>query len=92
MKFLHSDFWIGPSDAVVVTLDGQANVMLLDDANYSAYRCGRSFHYYGGWATKSPVKLVPPSQGHWNVIIDLGGYAGTLRAGVRVIQRELANT
>lgn len=91
MKFLHSEFFIGPTDVVLVTLDGQANVMLLDDVNFSAYRRGNSFHYYGGWATRSPVRLVPPTQGRWNVVIDLGGRAGTVRASVRVVHPELAN-
>ena len=85
MNFLHTDVWPGPDEAIVVTLDGQANVMLLDDANFSYYRRGHSFSYRGGWATKSPVRLVPPHQGHWHVVVDLGGRAGTVRAGVQVV-------
>lgn len=85
MNFLHSEFR-GSSDKVaVVTLDHQANVMLLDATNFSAYRRGARFKYYGGWNTNSPVKLRPPRQGHWHVVIDLGGNAGTVRAAVRVV-------
>ncbi len=88
MNFLHSDF-TGGSDAVaLVTLDGQANVFLLDDSNFACYRQGRSFSYYGGWATRSPVRLSPPHYGHWHVVVDLGGYSGTIRAGIRVIERR----
>ena len=31
MEFLHSEFDGGPNDTVLVTLDAQANVMLLDE-------------------------------------------------------------
>ncbi len=86
MRFLHSEF-SGTSDVVVlVTLDGQANVLLMGDTDFSAYQQGRSFSYYGGWATRSPVRLSPPHSGHWHVVVDLGGRAGTIRASVRVIE------
>lgn len=88
MDFLHSEFLGGPDDVVVVTLDAQANVMLLDDSNLAAYRQGRAFSYYGGWATRSPVRLVPPHQGHWNVVVDLGGNSGRIRASVRIVRRR----
>ena len=88
MEFMHTDFWGGADHVVVVTLDGQANVLLLDDVNFSAYRQGRSFSYHGGWATRSPVRLAPPHHGHWHVVVDLGEYGGSVRAGVRIIKRE----
>jgi hypothetical protein len=84
MNFLHTDFNGGPENVVVVTLDGQANVMLLDDSAFSSYRSGKRFTYHGGWATKSPVQLRPPSNGHWHVVVDLGGRAGQVRAGIRI--------
>lgn len=88
MEFLHTDFQGGPSDVAVVTLDGQANVMLLDDNNFAAYRRGGSFQYLGGLAKQSPVRLSPPHQGHWHVVVDLGGYAGSVRTGIRILRRE----
>ena len=90
MEFLHTDFWGGANDVVLVSLDGQANVMILDDSNFSAYRHGHSFNYHGGWATQSPVRLSPPRHGHWHVVVDLGGYSGSVRAGVRIIAPPLA--
>ena len=86
MDFLHNEFHGGRDDVVLVTLDTQANVMLLDDGNFSAYRNGRSFHYFGGWATNSPVRLTPPHSGHWHVVVDLGGNSGTIRASIRVVR------
>lgn len=85
MQFLHYQCQAGPEEIIEVSLSRQANVRLLDDSNFSAYRSGRSHRYYGGRATASPVRLSPPYSGHWNVVIDLGGYGGNLRAGVRVI-------
>jgi hypothetical protein len=85
MNFLHSDFIGGNDFVVLVTLDGQANVLLLDDGDFAAYRNGQSFHYYGGWQTQSPVRLSPPHYAHWHVIIDRGGHGGTIRAGIRII-------
>lgn len=86
MNFLHYDLQLMAGDVVEVTLDKQANVRLLDDTNFSQYRSGRQHTYYGGLATKSPVHLQPPHGGHWHVVVDLGGYAGTVSASVRTIR------
>jgi hypothetical protein len=87
MDFLHSEFDGGPDDVIIVTLDHQANVLLLDDLAFSAYRTGGRFSYHGGWATASPVHLCPPSYGHWHVVVDLGGRGGQVRTGVRIVRR-----
>ena len=86
MDFLHSQFDGGPGDLAIVTLDRQANVMLLNEANFSAYRAGSGFSYLGGWATASPVRLGPPTFGHWHVVVDLGGRGGQVRSGIRVVR------
>jgi hypothetical protein len=69
---------------VVVTLRNQANVRLMTRSEYSNYKAGRRHRYHGGKVTKSPFRLVVPSNGHWVVAIDLGGYAGRISAGVAV--------
>jgi hypothetical protein len=86
MKFLHAEFWMNPEDHVLVSLDAQANVMLLDDTNFESYKKGRSFEYVGGWAIRSPIRLSPPRKGHWNVVIDLGYGAGHVSAKVRLVR------
>jgi hypothetical protein len=86
MNYLHQELDAGPDDVVEVTLNGQANVMLLDPANFDHYRRGESFRDYGGLAKTSPARLVPPHQGRWHVVVDLGGYTGRVRAGIRVLQ------
>jgi hypothetical protein len=86
MNFLHTEFTGGDEYVALVTLDGQANVMLLSDMDFQAYKRGNSFQYCGGWATRSPVRLVPPHLDRWHVVVDLGGHAGQIRAAVRVLQ------
>jgi hypothetical protein len=86
MNYLHQELDVGSEDVVEVTLNGQANVMLLDTPNYERYRRGESFRYYGGLAKESPFQLAPPSRGRWHLVVDLGGFPGQVRAGVRVLQ------
>jgi hypothetical protein len=85
MKFLHYEFDLDTDDAVRVSLDKQANVRLLDGNNFQKYRSGQRHNYYGGLAKVSPVVLRPPHSGRWHVVIDLGGYAGSVSASVSVI-------
>ncbi len=85
MKFLHWTVDVGPEDVVSVDLTRQANVLLLDESNFSAYRSGRSYRYHGGLAKRSPVNLVAPHPGRWHVVVDLGGYAGSVEANVSVL-------
>ena len=86
MNHLHYDLNLQLGDVVEVTLDKQANVRLLDEINYSQYQRGSQHQYYGGLATKSPVRLSAPHPGHWHLVIDLGGHAGSVSASVRTIK------
>jgi len=88
MNYLHYDFNLQPGEIVEVTLDKQANVRLLDDNNYSLYQRGAQHRYYGGRATKSPARIAAPHAGYWHLVIDLGGYAGTVKASVRTIRGQ----
>jgi hypothetical protein len=83
MNYLHYDLNLGPGEVVEVALDKQANVRLLDDANFSSYKHGSRHTYIGGLAKQSPVRLTAPRAGHWHLVIDLGGYAGSVRASVQ---------
>ncbi len=87
MKFLHYDLLLNAGDQVVVSLSTQANVQPMDTPNFNNYRAGRRYTYYGGRATVSPFIIQAPSNGHWHVAIDLGGYAGNLNASVSVRKR-----
>lgn len=91
MRFLHYQIQAGPADKVEVVLAGnEANVMLLDSANFADYQRGRQFRYYGGHFRRSPVVLTPPYAGNWHVVVDLGGAPGSVRASVRLIPPVLA--
>lgn len=85
-NYLHYEFDLSEGDSVEVILDGQANVRLLDEENYSLYKNRKRHRYHGGFAKESPVILPAPHAGHWHVVIDLGGYAGTIRGTARVLQ------
>ena len=83
MNFLHYPLNLSSGDIVEVTLDTQANVRLLDEANFTKYQRGDKHTYYGGLAKVSPIKIPAPHPGSWHLVIDLGGYAGTVRASVK---------
>lgn len=84
MKFMHWEMDAGPDNLIRVELSRQANVLLLDDTNFSAYRGGRQYRYHGGLAKRTPVTMAPPHSGHWHVVVDLGGYGGHVEASVAV--------
>ncbi len=88
MNFLQYEFDAGPADLIQVILYGKANIRLLDWNNFQKYLKGENHTYYGGHATTSPVNLRPPRQGHWYVVVDLGGYAGTVRASAVKLLRN----
>lgn len=85
MNYLHHEFDAGPNDTIEVLLDHPANVQVMDGTNFQNYRAGRSYRYHGGYATTSPYELHVPNEGKWHLVVDLGGYPGTVRATVRVI-------
>jgi hypothetical protein len=85
MEFLHQQFELGPNDVIEVALDHPANVQLLDPTNYGNYQNHRPYRYYGGHVTTSPYRLRPPFPGHWHLVIDLGGGAGSVRASGSVV-------
>ena len=85
---LHQTIEAGPHDVIEVVLDGAANVMLLDNANYQRYQASQTYDYAGGLATHSPFRIVPPGAGQWHLVVDLGGYPGRVKAAVRVLQGQ----
>lgn len=85
MNFLHYQVSLSSNSAVRVTLDKQANVRLLDNNNFQKYRNGQEHRYFGGRAERSPMVISAPHAGNWHVVIDLGGYGGSVRASVSVI-------
>lgn len=86
MNYLHYDLQLDSGDIVEVKLDKQANVRLLDDNNYMKYKRGEKHAFYGGLAKVSPIRITPPHSGQWNLVIDLGGYTGSVNVAVNVLK------
>ena len=92
MRFNHYDLGQQDRGAIVrVTLKGSAaNVRLMDDSNFRAFRAGRRHRYDGGLARRSPVDLQIPRSGRWHVTVDLGGLRGnTTRSSIEVLPGAL---
>lgn len=86
MKFSYYDLrHLDKGQVVEVRLSAAANVRLVDSSNYSNYKNGRQHKYYGGYVTRSPYRITVPSSGHWYIVIDLGGYAGSVKHSVQVL-------
>jgi TIR domain/Domain of unknown function (DUF1883) len=80
-------------DIVEVVLQGnQANVLLMDSANFSSFKRNGTYRQaYGGLAERSQVHLAVPRSGHWyGVAFIPPGYRGSARAGFRVLPGALA--
>lgn len=85
MNFLHYTLNLNSNDTVVIRLDKQANIKLLNDSNFTNYRRGGRYTYHGGLAKSSPAHVTVPHAGRWHLVIDMGGYTGTVRASVSVV-------
>ncbi|MCX7044856.1 MAG: DUF1883 domain-containing protein [Candidatus Sumerlaeota bacterium] len=82
---LHKRLFLREGDVVEVKCDTQANVILMEDSEYSNYKLGHSHRYYGGFFKQFPARLTPPHSGYWNVVLDLGGGQATVRYDMRVV-------
>ncbi|HEX9830471.1 MAG TPA: DUF1883 domain-containing protein, partial [Thermodesulfobacteriota bacterium] len=45
--------------------------------------------YYGGFYNTSPVKLIIPYSGFWNVTVDLGGRRGLLGSTLNIVPKPI---
>lgn len=84
LNYLHYEFQLKKGDVVEVKLDKHANVKLLDELYFSYYKKGKKHSCIGGMAKKSPVNLSSPYKGHWHLVVDLDGHAGTVKASVQI--------
>lgn len=86
MEFMHHSLGrVQGGSLVTVTLTGtEANVKLLDDTNFNAYRDGREHRYHGGHYKQSPAQIPVPHTANWHVTVDLGGFGGQVASTVRV--------
>lgn len=61
----------------------------MTSSDFSNYKNGRRHNYHGGHATKSPIDIPIPSDGHWYATVDLGGYQGNVNASISVLPGAL---
>lgn len=88
MDFFHDRQYLDEGDIVVVNCDYQCNVKVMDDLNFQAYRNGQRHTYYGGFYRMLPARIPVPSNGNWNVTLDLGGGSANIRYGFSYIRRN----
>lgn len=91
MQFIQHDLGYRKTGEIVeVILSGNsANVRLMDSSNFQSYKSGRQHRFYGGRATKSPVRLQIPHSGTWYVAVDMMGLGGSVRSSARVLPGAL---
>ena len=85
MEYLHKILDLHEGDVVEVTLDAPANVMLLTPENFAKYKELAFYRYHGGYVEKSPFRMPAPYSGEWHLVVNLGGYPGSVSAGFRVL-------
>ena len=86
-NFIHYTFnGAKANEAVRVLIDRAANVFLVDDAGFVAYKSGQKFAYWGGRAGLGEKIIKIPQPGTWHLIIDMGGEGGTIRHSAVIIQ------
>jgi hypothetical protein len=85
-NFIHAKEYLDDGDVVIVNCDHQCNVLVMDDINFSHYQNRGQFHYYGGWRTHFPTRIVVPHSGHWNTVIDLAGGRADIRYNISYLK------
>lgn len=86
MQYQYHDLGtVSAGKIIEVKLGYAANVRVMDSSNYSSFKAGRRHKFIGGYVTRSLYKVVVPRRAHWYVVVDLGGYAGKVKSGVRVL-------
>ena len=88
--YLHTELDLKPDDVVEVSLDYPANVQLLDPVNFEKYRNRQTYRYHGGYVTDAIFRIRAPHEGHWHLVVDLGGAAGSVRASVSILSTSPA--
>jgi Domain of unknown function (DUF1883) len=83
MNFVHYDLGqLSGGQVASVQVRERANVMLMDQNNFTHDQPQQRRSFHGGQALTSPVKLPVPHAGHWHVVLDLGGAAGVIHSNL----------
>jgi len=84
MNFIHSPEHLNSGDVVRLECDTQCNFMLTSDSDFSYFRRGSRFTYYGGKFEYFPARITVPYSGCWNITIDLGRGSANIRYNLSV--------
>lgn len=71
MKFIHRRETLHEGDLVIIHCSQMCNIRLMNDANFRAYKNGARHNYHGGAFDRFPAKLRVPSDGVWNITLDV---------------------
>lgn len=86
MQFVHYREHLSAGDIAVVNCSHQCNVRLLDDKNFLLFKSRRRYEYHGGFYERLPARITVPRSAYWNVVIDLGGGAASIRHSLQVMR------
>jgi len=87
MQFLHKREYLNQGDVVVVDCSHRCNIRLMADSDFQSYRRGGSHHYYGGYYERLPASITVPTDGYWNITLDLGGGSASIRHNIRILRK-----
>ncbi|CBJ83083.1 hypothetical protein XBJ2_2000001 [Xenorhabdus bovienii str. Jollieti] len=86
MSYIHSREYLKDGNVVSVQCSHQINVLVMDDNQYSNYRNGRQYRYYGGFYKQFPANIIPPHSGYWNVVLAMPpGYSANIKHTISVL-------
>jgi hypothetical protein len=75
MRYLRSSFYAKKGQAVKISFDKPAKVLLLSDRDFRKYsENSGTITYWGGNKPKGPAVLEVPSAGTWHAVIELGEF------------------
>jgi hypothetical protein len=86
MQFLHQREYLHDGDIVVVDCSHRCNVRLMSDSDFQSYRRGGRHHYFGGHYERLPARIAVPSNGYWNITLDLGGGSASIRHSINILK------
>jgi hypothetical protein len=90
MLHKHYKVTLQKGEILQITLDKQADVLLMDEDNYNKFAVGKKYRSYGGRATRSPVQMAPPEPGRWRLVVIPAG-SGEIRVTVETISKQPAD-
>ena len=88
MYHLHKMIRLGGGDTIQVGLTAPAQVMLMDESNYTAYADGDDFEYYGREVKRTPFEIKSPCAGLWHLVIEQVDKEAPLSASVQIVARR----